>query len=200
MSIDLLSGEEEARLSFKGALSKIQFENGYYIDTGGGSTEIVRFKKKEPMDPISLPIGSLNLYQKYVDQIIPNKKEASAIRKEIENQFTDCIKKKKKVDNLTITGGSMRSIRSLLIRLDEMNPESYDIDSNTIHSLVDELLNRPSKEVIRLFLKVKADRVHTLFTGLLIVDTLLDLTQAKHIQVSMFGVREGYVLERILKQ
>ena len=54
--------------------------------------------------------------------------------------------------------------------------------------------------MIRLFLKVKADRVHTLFTGLLIVDTLLDLTQAKHIQVSMFGVREGYVLERILKQ
>lgn len=200
VSIDLLSGEEEARLSFKGALSKIQFENGYYIDTGGGSTEIVRFKKKEPMDPISLPIGSLNLYQKYVDQIIPNKKETSAIRKEIENQFTDCIKKKKKVDNLTITGGSMRAIRSLLIRLDEMNPESYDIDSNMIHSLVDELLNRPSKEVIRLFLKVKADRVHTLFTGLLIVDTLLDLTQAKHIQVSMFGVREGYVLERILKQ
>lgn len=46
VSIDLLSGEEEARLSFKGALSKIQFENGYYIDTGGGSTEIVRFKKK----------------------------------------------------------------------------------------------------------------------------------------------------------
>ena len=199
ISIDLLSGKEEGRLSFKGATNHVDFEKGVYIDTGGGSTEMLLFNKKDVKDIVSLPIGSLNLYQSYVDQIIPTKKEAKTIVKAIETELTDVYKKKKKSTNITITGGSMRAIRKLLVRLNRINEDVYDIEPEVIHDLVKELLDMDTKDVIRLFLKVKADRVHTLFTGLLIVDTIAQYTQAKQIQVSMYGVREGYLMERIMK-
>ena len=49
-----------------------------------------------------------------------------------------------------------------------------------------------------LFLKVKPDRIHTLFCGLVIIDTIAQYTQAEKIQVSMNGVREGYLIERVI--
>ena len=198
IDIDLLSGQQEARLSFKGATLQLNFEKGLYVDTGGGSTELLVFNKKEMKDIISLPIGSLNLYTKYINQIIPTKKEAKEIVKTIEEELSKAYKKKKKVNDITITGGSMRAVRKLLIRLNRIDEDTYMIKPEVIHELVKELLDMNTKDVIRLFLKVKADRVHTLFTGLLIVDTLAQYIQAKQIQVSTHGVREGYLLERIL--
>ena len=41
-------------------------------------------------------------------------------------------------------------------------------------------------------------RIHTLFCGLVIIDTIAQYTQAEKIQVSMNGVREGYLIERVI--
>jgi hypothetical protein len=45
--VDVLSGEEEARLGFMGATLAVNIEKGLFIDIGGGSTELVTFRKRE---------------------------------------------------------------------------------------------------------------------------------------------------------
>ncbi len=198
IQIDLLSGKEEGRISFKGARANLKGKKSLYVDTGGGSTEILSFNGSEVKDIVSLPVGSLNLFQNYVEEIIPIKKEAQKIIEVIEAEYKKVYKKKS--DYLTITGGSMRAIRKLLLHLGRIEEDCYVLDCDLIHDLYKELIRMDAKEVIDLFLKVKADRVHTLFTGLLIVDTLIRLTDAKKIQVSTYGIREGYLMERVLKR
>lgn len=197
INIDLLSGKEEGRISFKGAKSTLKGKKGLYVDTGGGSTEILSYNGNETKDIVSLPVGSLNLFQNYVEQLIPTKKEAQRIMDAVESEYKKVYEKK--TAYLSITGGSMRAIRKLLVHLGKIGKEDYIFDSQLIHDLYSELINMESKEVTRLFLKVKADRVHTLFTGLLIIDTLIRLTEAKEVQVSIYGIREGYLMERVLK-
>ena len=69
---------------------------------------------------------------------------------------------------------------------------------------IDELVNSMKKYIqdpvlfVRNVLKVKPDRIHTLFCGLVIIDTIAQYTQAEKIQVSMNGVREGYLIERVI--
>ena len=91
----------------------------------------------------------------------------------------------------------MRAIRSLLISMRWIEKEVYEFDASMLRRLVKSLQEDESK-TIHLFLKVKPDRVHTMFTGLLIIDTIAQYTKAKRIQVSTNGVREGYLMEKIL--
>ncbi|WP_296242771.1 hypothetical protein, partial [uncultured Faecalicoccus sp.] len=147
----------------------------------------------------SLPIGSLNLYNKYVKNIIPTKSEIKTIQERIEKELTTIDRKKSilKAEDLSVTGGSMRAIRSLLISLRWIEKDVYEFDASMIRQLVKYLQEDEGKTIHR-FLKVKPDRVHTMFPGLLIIDTIAQYTKAKRIQVSMNGVREGYLMEKIL--
>ena len=55
IEIDLLSGEEEAELSFFGSIPTIKEDNGILIDLGGGSVEIVLFKDRKIDEKYSIP-------------------------------------------------------------------------------------------------------------------------------------------------
>lgn len=91
----------------------------------------------------------------------------------------------------------MRAIRSLLVEMKWIKDDVYELDACMLKNLIKTLQNDIG-QTIHLFLKVKPDRVHTMFTGLLIIDTIARYTKAKRIQVSTNGVREGYLMEKIL--
>lgn len=197
--IDLLSGAQEGRISFHGAIYGLTHQNGIYVDTGGGSSEVILYDKRQIGFVASLPIGSLNLYNKYVKNIIPTKSEIKTIQERIEKELTTIDRKKSilKAEDLSVTGGSMRAIRALLISLRWIEKDVYEFDASMIRQLVKYLQEDEGKTIHR-FLKVKPDRVHTMFPGLLIIDTIAQYTKAKRIQVSLNGVREGYLMEKIL--
>ena len=56
--------------------------NGIVIDIGGGSSEFVSFEKNNVVSAKSFPIGSLNMYKRYVKNMVPSKAEISEIKKE----------------------------------------------------------------------------------------------------------------------
>lgn len=67
--IRVLSGDEEAKLSFAGAMtdpSVDSYEPTAYFDLGGGSLEIVFGKKGKAKSFTSLPIGAVNMTRKFV--------------------------------------------------------------------------------------------------------------------------------------
>lgn len=197
--IDLLSGAQEGRISFHGAIHGLHYDSGIYVDTGGGSSEIILYDQKQIGFVTSLPVGSLNLFNKYVSNIIPSKSEIKTIQDRLLKELKACDQKKSilRCDDLAVTGGSMRAIRSLLVEMKWIKDDVYELDACMLKNLIKTLQNDIG-QTIHLFLKVKPDRVHTMFTGLLIIDTIARYTKAKRIQVSTNGVREGYLMEKIL--
>ena len=63
LTIDILTGEEEARLIFKGATGNLDLSTGGYIlaDVGGGSTEIITAEGGREPHFTSLPLGCVRL-------------------------------------------------------------------------------------------------------------------------------------------
>lgn len=199
VSIDLLSGAQEGRISFHGAIYGLAHKSGIYVDTGGGSSEIILYDKRQIGFVTSLPVGSLNLYNKYVKKLIPTKAEIKQIQDRILKELKQVDGKKGilKADDLAVTGGSMRAIRLVLVALGWISSNQFEIESTMIKDLI-KYLQEDEGRTVHLFLKVKPDRVHTLFPGLLIIDSMVQYTKAKRIQVSTNGVREGYLMEKIL--
>lgn len=198
MSIDLLSGSMEGSLSFDGALQAIQAEEGMYIDTGGGSTEVILYNKGKINFVASMPIGSLNLFNMYVKGLLPTEKEVKEIKKAVLKEINAIEPKGKKLKarSLAVTGGSFRAVRSLLIAKKWIKADEYTIKPVLLKKLIKELINDEASS-IRQILKVKADRLHTLTTGLIIVYTLAEYIQAEIIEVSFHGIREGYLMNKL---
>ncbi|PWD51987.1 exopolyphosphatase [Serinibacter arcticus] len=74
---EVVSGEEEARLSFAGAVSVVADHHpGPYlvVDLGGGSTELV-LGESEPEAAISLDIGSVRLHERHLHSDPPTQAE-----------------------------------------------------------------------------------------------------------------------------
>lgn len=80
LNVEVLSGTEEARLSFLGAAHGNGPASGLLIDLGGGSTELVRYENYLLQNACSLSVGSLSLFSRNVSGLHPDKKERKAIR------------------------------------------------------------------------------------------------------------------------
>lgn len=76
---ELLSGDEEGRLSFAGAIAALDPDDGPFLvaDIGGGSTELI-VGTTEPLAVRSLDIGCVRLTEQWFDQDPPAPEELSA--------------------------------------------------------------------------------------------------------------------------
>lgn len=199
VSIDLLSGAQEGRISFIGAIHGLRSQQGMYVDTGGASSEIILYENREIGYVTSLPVGSLNLFNKYVDRILPTKDEYAQMKEAVLKELKETGKDRNffRCKTMAIAGGSMRAIRSVFVALRWMTSDEYEISEKLLNSL-EEYLFENRVRTAHLLLKVKPDRVHTLLCGLAIIQTLLHYTKAQVIQVSANGVREGYLIDKVI--
>ncbi|MDE0267933.1 MAG: Ppx/GppA phosphatase family protein [Acidimicrobiaceae bacterium] len=78
-SFEVLSGQQEAFLSFQGAVSDLNVHEGPFlvVDIGGGSTELA-YGNTEIESALSLDIGSVRLTEKYLHSDPPSADELSA--------------------------------------------------------------------------------------------------------------------------
>ncbi len=196
--IELLSGEEEATLGFIGATKALDCNSGILVDIGGGSTEIVPFADKKIEVAASMPIGSLNLYVKYVKKIIPKKEERKIIKQAILSNLEALEIEKLAYPTICGVGGTMRAAAKLSNRMFNLPKNNVTIEAYHIKRIL-ELIHNNHKDTLTPVLQNIPDRVHTIIPGLIIVDTIMDYFHSENIVVSKFGIREGYFYEKILK-
>ena len=197
INIHVLSPDDEATLSFEIIKEKDLYGNdGILIDVGGGSSEINVFKNKTPVEDVSLPIGSLVMYQEYVSLMFPDENEKKQIQERVLKEIKNSGIKKHSREIMTGVGGSVRSIKRLLRYLNMIDHNTKLIPI----SLLDELLNELShntKEDYNKVLQIKAERIHTLIPGLIIVKTIAEYFDVKYLHVTNYSIREG-VLNSII--
>lgn len=205
LKIIVLSGNEEARLGFLGAIKDIKNEHGVIVDIGGGSTEIVVYNNCEIKYAFSLPIGALNLTKLYVKGILPNKEECMAIEKAVLNEinkeqylFSD--------KNIVIggIGGTVRGACKIYNYLFKLMDYNKNIKADKIKEIIDLLVEDNtdsfiSKKTLHLVLNTVPERVETIVTGMVILNTLINYFHSELVILSESGVREGYIDKYILK-
>jgi len=201
IKIDLLSSEKEGKLGFVGFKKIFKREKGILVDIGGGSTEITFFNGKTPQILGSMPIGSLNLYHRYVSELIPNKQEHKTIKKRVFHEIKKLkIEENKEYLNYSVyeekkhlygIGGTFRNVEKLLLNLN-IEKKGNAITPNSLKILEKELYYN-DKKTFNKILKVNPSRIHTIVPGLLIIDVLSSYLDCCEIYVSKFGLREGYL-------
>jgi len=194
LDIKLLSDTEEASYAYQGALKSTEISQGIMIDLGGGSTEIVIYKNGDIIFETSIPLGSLNSYNKYVKKLFPNKKEAKKIKKEllsylkeIDYQHLDV-----KFEQICGVGGSCRAALKLVNKKFSLPVFNTAFDVEAIDYLLSDLAEDKYQSLHKI-LKIVPDRVHTIIPGLIIIKTISEYFDCSLLLISNHGVREGYL-------
>lgn len=87
--LEMLSGEEEARLTFLGALSDLVTEEPVLlVDIGGGSTELV-YGARAAERAISLDIGCVRLHERHLASDPPTVEELDSLRTDVRTHLGD---------------------------------------------------------------------------------------------------------------
>ena len=199
--IDLLNGDEESLFGFEGMRRNVSLPlEGLSVDIGGASTEITYFKNNKAVFMGSLPMGSLNLFIQHVHNVMPTESEQFLIRLDVQNHLDSLVwLSQLKVNNVIGIGGSARAIMRLHQAKYDINTSIYDIhlSKQRVSELANFNMDQRDMET-RLILKAIPDRMTTVIPGAIIIDEIMNLIHADDYAVSLYGVREGYLFNRIL--
>ena len=81
VDVEIISGDEEARLSSQGVLSGVEAESpSLVIDIGGGSTELVLLDGSDIQHAISLNVGAVRVHERFFHHDPPTHQEVTEAR------------------------------------------------------------------------------------------------------------------------
>lgn len=201
LNVDVLSGEEEAALSFSG----LQFAfgqrlcSGIMMDLGGGSTEILRFEKAMPMQSVSLPFGSLSLYRDFVSGQMPTAREMAAIGNHVREALRPYMSWIGTHSVAYAMGGTAQTLYRLICSMTNAeNGAGTDrfLRVQQLHTLY--RMIEHSDDMLILLKNAAPDRLNTISPGVVAYYTIARMLGLRRIIVSNGGIREGYLRKYIL--
>lgn len=197
MTVEIISGEQEAVYGYLGAMCELSVKSGVYMDIGGASTELAAFSDGTMEWAESFPIGSLKLYRNCVKKILPGKSSLQRIQSEVKEQFKDRIARECELgEKIVCVGGTSRAVLKLAKKVFQLPADSHTVTAVQLEELF-ALLCRGDREAIDLILKTDPERIHTLIPGMAIMRYIVKHCEISELMVSKYGVREGYLCQRI---
>ncbi len=204
--IRIISGEEEGRLIFLGAASGIEVgkSSALLIDIGGGSVELILGNQDRIDFNGSFPLGVARLTDHFIHKDPPSKKEIKRLEKYIEKELKPTVKKIRRVGFSKIIGtaGTMINLASMVYEDKESKPfrlsNHFAMTANDLEKLHKKLIKRNLRELLKMpGLDLK--RADIITAGSVLVNTLMKMLKKQDLLVSNKGIREGTVLDFILR-
>jgi len=208
MKIDVVSGQEEARLSFYGAVRDMDLNYPDYkaelngkilvVDIGGGSSEFILGDCNYNLQLVeSLNLGCVSLTEKFIGSSIPDTNSLSQMQQYVVNELEETTGKINlyKPEFIIGVGGTITTLAAVDLKLAAYNSEKIHR-----HSLSLKKIENIYKNLCRLDLKgrkkvvgLHPGRADVIIGGTAIVLGVLKLLDIKDILVSERDILDGII-------
>jgi exopolyphosphatase/guanosine-5'-triphosphate,3'-diphosphate pyrophosphatase len=185
---ELISGEEEARLSALGVISAIPQARGVVADLGGGSLELIPVEGGKTGPGVSLPLGVLRLGKR---------ESAREVAATLKDGVPAVLRDAAEDSTLYLVGGSFRAFAQLDLQL-----TGHPLPIVHQHCLTParvrelrQLVRSTSIEELRERVGVQSSRLQTLPAAAAVLDAACRVLSPRRIMVSAFGLREGILYD-----
>lgn len=199
ISIEIISGDAEARLSFLAVQSSLDIRTGNFMifDIGGGSTEFISGSDGDIHQKISLNIGVVRLTEDILISDPVTQQECNEVTEIIQNAF-NAIRVMNPVGKLIGVGATLTTLGAMKMEMANYDPEI--IHGQTLsRSDVDQLLSQlQSKTIVerKKIVGLEPRRADVIFAGALIVRNVMTNANISSVVISDKGVRHGYLVDR----
>ena len=197
----VLSGEEEARYGYLAIANSTTLDDGYGLDIGGGSVQVMRLEDRRLVRADSWPLGAVRMSERFLPGDEASGKAIKALRKHVraalENEAWIEPGSPARAGGI---GGTIRNLASAAERragLPQTDGEGYTLTRDALEELIDELAGMPASERAGVP-GIKPDRGDVILGGAIVLAELLERTGAPAVEATSAGLREGVFFERFL--
>lgn len=206
--IEVISGEEEARLAYLGVLSGLGELPGQVavFDIGGGSTEIIFGRGKRIASRESLDVGAVRLTEEYLvsDPVTADEYARMLARVHVDladfgsNDPAARNEATQDIDNLVGIGGTVTNLSAIKLQLAEHDParlQGTTLTREDLDHMVQEIKVRTIAER-RQIVGLQPKRADVILAGTGIARVVMDHLDSDLCLVSTRGVRHGLLVDR----
>jgi exopolyphosphatase / guanosine-5'-triphosphate,3'-diphosphate pyrophosphatase len=188
----LLSGDEEAELTFRGAADG-RPGSTLVIDPGGGSTEFVVGEEGHIRSRTSVDIGSVRLTERFLRSDPPAANELEAAAEYVRSQ----LPQRPHAENAIGVAGTITTLAALDMGLDEpegLGTHGHRLTLNAVHSQRERLASLPLDERRRLP-GLHPKRAPVIVAGAVLVEQVLEQFGLDALEVSERDILHGAAME-----
>jgi exopolyphosphatase/guanosine-5'-triphosphate,3'-diphosphate pyrophosphatase len=197
LRLDVIDGDEEARLTLAGVLSALDSGSDALavLDVGGGSTEFTLSARGIPLFVTSMPIGVVRLTEGFSS----TENIAERVRIVIDQLEKDLCSAQLAVSGefeLVGTAGTATTIAAIKLEMEEYDYRSVN-NSTVSRDDIGGIFLRLSQLTPHERLSVKGlekGREDLIIAGLIIITSVMDRFGFKRLKISDFGLLEGLAL------
>ncbi len=198
ITMQVLSGEEEAKLTYFGALSNKNLQGDILVvDIGGGSTEFIVGTQQKIRSATSLNIGSVRLTERFVENDPITDTECNSIRRTVKEQLTSL--KSFDAGQLLGIAGTITTLAAMHQQMeiyDSSKIENYLLTFSQVEEIVSDLKMKTFSERKQIP-GLRPERADVILAGGLILLEVMQHFKSKETLVSDRGVRFGLILQAL---
>lgn len=203
LQIDVLSGDDEARMTFLAVRRWFGWSTGrlLVVDIGGGSLELAAGADEAPDVAVSLPLGAGRMTRQFLVGDPPSDLEVRELRKFVRASIADVVGRIKRVGEPRIAAATSKTLRQLA-RIAGASPSSEGIyvrrtltreDLTTLTLKLAEMSSQERQSMPG----VSQARSRQLLAGAIVADASMELLDLTELVICPWAMREGIILQRI---
>jgi exopolyphosphatase/guanosine-5'-triphosphate,3'-diphosphate pyrophosphatase len=199
----LLTGDQEARATYLGAVSDLtEGDYNLVVDIGGGSTELV-LGRTEPERLVSLDVGSVRMYEMYLLSDPPAPTEIAALKNDVAGALAQAHADLGIPSGARLIGvaGTVTQLATLKAGLASYQPDVTHhlvLSHGDVRMMARRLASLPYAQRARVK-GLDPGRVDVIVSGAEILLSVMEVFDAAEVLVSERDILDGLVIE-LLKQ
>ena len=197
--VQVASGEQEARLTYRGAQSVLEDYPGEMtvLDIGGGSTEIATGSGRKMADRFSFDIGSVRFTERYLKTDPPSQRELQQCRHAIAAAINERSFELSVDTKLIGVAGTVTSLASILLDLEHYEPEQlnrFRIALSDISAVISRFSKMKAEGLLQEYPVILEGREDVILGGLLVLEGFMQQYDMDELTVSTGGIRHGAII------
>ena len=202
IDVQIIPGEEEARLSYLAVLSGLPLHGGDLVifDTGGGSTEFIFGHGTELVKRFSVNLGSVRITENYLnsDPVTPD--QVTSALAQINKEFAEAG-----VDGhpaqLVGMGGTVTSMGAVKHRMVKYDPDVIQGSTLTLEDIREQISDYSTRTVEQRkeMPGLQPKRADVILAGACILDVICERLGADKLTISDRGLRHGLAFDLFRK-
>jgi exopolyphosphatase/guanosine-5'-triphosphate,3'-diphosphate pyrophosphatase len=197
-AVEVVTGEREAELTFRGAASGLAVEGpGLWADVGGGSTELISAVGTAVRHAVSTPLGAVALSEAFLRSDPYAAEELAALRAAIRAALAPgVVRPAPTVVGIGGTATTFVAMELGLGRYDGRRVHGTWLERPALDAWLERLARMTAAERARVA-GLAAERAPVIVAGGCVLREILERAGAPALTVSDRGVRHGVLLDRL---
>jgi exopolyphosphatase/guanosine-5'-triphosphate,3'-diphosphate pyrophosphatase len=197
----ILTGDEEAALTYRGATDTLGPDNAQRIlvaDIGGGSTELVLGHGINADFHVSTQAGVVRQSDRHISTDPPSDDELAALSEDVAATLGEAVPEPLRhgVERTLAVAGTPTSLAAIDMRLepyDRARVHGYRLSRRRVGELAEELRQMPL-DLRRAIRGLNPDRANVIIPGVMILSAVMDLFGLEQVEVSEHDILRGAAL------